>query len=254
MSKIMPLIAIAGAGLGIYFLYKHFNTKANFTTTRKNEYFNTGRSFDDIRVPIFNIPKPRNVHHAIGWTIPFVHDLPGVFPPSGNNRVSNDSYSNFDDTAREDGFAGLSRAYAGMMLPSTPMDSAVMPVSSTDPMVDAAIGDTDTVASIIVDPSSMHPHLINIENQILKIIISNTTSLNTILTNIDTIKQSISTYRHKLRLAYDQVAQRNITQVQFNQFLMQVVSDIATKLELPLKPQFTAILNRSPYIPSTPFI
>lgn len=254
MSKIMPLIAIAGAGLGIYLLYNHFkNSTAAFTTTKK-EYFNLGDAFDDVSVPIYNIPKPRNVKHAIGWTVPLVQDMPDVFPPSGEARVSNDSYSNFDDTAREDGFAGHSKAYAGLMLPSTPLDSAVMPVNSTSPITDAAIADTDTVPSVIVDPANMHPHIINIENQILKMIIANTSSLNTILTNIDTIKQSIHTYRHKLRLAYEQVQNRNITPIQFNQFLLQVISDISSSLELPLKPQFIAIMNSSPYIPVIPLM
>jgi hypothetical protein len=248
-SLIALSVTIALGGLGLYYLFNK-QKKALFTHTRKPkiEYFNVGRDFDDIKVPM--IHKHRNVLHKIGWTIPFTHQLgEDRFPPAGSVRVSNDSYSVFDDTAREDGFAGGAYAFAGSMIPSTPYSSDSLPVNSTDPVLDAAIADTDSVPSIIVDPHALTPKVIDLQNQILKMIIANTTSVNVILSNIDTIKQSISTYRHKLRLVYEQVQNRNITPIQLQQYLMQVISDISTQLQLPLSPQFTLMMNQSPFSP-----
>lgn len=247
----MTLAVVAAGGLGIYYLVEHFKNKQSFFTHTKKpkmEYFNVGRDFDDIEVPM--IHKHRNVLHKIGWTIPFTHQLEG-FPPADSVKVSNDSYSVFDDTARDDGFAGNAYAFAGSMIPSTPYTSDSLPVNSTDPVLDAAIADTDSVPSIIADPHTMTPKVIDLQNQILKMIIANTTSVNVILTNIDTIKQSIATYRHKLKLVYEQVQNRNITPLQLQQYIMQIISDISTQLQLPLSPQFTMMMNQSPYQPVT---
>jgi hypothetical protein len=247
----MTLAAIAAGGIGIYYLVEHFKQKnAFFTTTKKPkvEYFNVGRDFDDIEVPM--IHKHRNVLHKIGWTVPFTHQLEHRFHPIGDGvKVSNDSYSVFDDTAREDGFAGNAYAFAGSLIPSTPYSPDSLPVNSTDPVLDAAIADTDTVPTIIADPRDMAPKVIDLQNQILKMIIANTTSVNVILSNIDTIKQSIATYRHKLKLVYEQVQNRNITPIQLQQYLMQVISDISTQLQLPLSPRFVMMMNQSPYQP-----
>jgi hypothetical protein len=256
-KSLVPILTVALGGLGIYYLYNHFKSKSNFTTTKK-EYFNIGRDFDDIEVPLIPYPHKReNVHHKIGWTIPFTHELEDRFPPVGSIKVSNDSYSVFDDTAREDGFAGNTRAFAGILAqpgPMSPFDVENIPVNSTSPTVTAAIGDVDTTPALMIDPNVFTPRIIDAQNQVLKMIIANTTSVNTILTNIDAIKQMISTYRHKIRLSYEQLQQRNITPLQFQQFLMQIVAEITAKMELPLTPRFTAMLNRVPFVPVSPFM
>lgn len=129
------------------------------------------------------------------------------------------------------------------------------PVNSTDPVFDAAVADTDSIPSIVVNPGdTAMPHIIGVMNQVLKMIISNTTSVNTVLSNIDTIKQSIKRYGHKLHEAYRQVQIGNITPIQYNQFLMQVVSDVSNELQLPLNPTFAAQLNASPFQPISPAI
>lgn len=186
------------------------------------------------------------------------------------NRIGNNSYNLFNDNARGDGFAGaageiVQSPYSTPSSFNSPFSSqqqsqfvggqAPQPVNTTDPLQTAAIGDTSTVPTIIVDPPVPDDvRVINIENQILKMIIANTTSVRTILSNIDTIKDSIDTYRYKIHLTFQQLQLGNITPVQMNQFLTQVILEIATNLQLPLNPSFIMSLGAAPYVPVTPLL
>lgn len=198
------------------------------------------------------------------------HHLQGHPRLMGMNRVSNDSYNVFNDDTRGDGFAGAAgeipqSPYSTPDAFNSPFSSqqqsqfvggnAPPPVNSTDPLQTAAIGDTSTIPTIIVDPPMPDDiRVINIQNQILKMIIANTTSVKTILSNIDTIKDSIDTYRYKLHLTFQQLQLGNITPMQMNQFLIQVIQEIATNLQLPLKPEFIMQLGAAPYVPVTPLM
>jgi hypothetical protein len=137
----------------------------------------------------------------------------------------------------------------------TPVTPDPMPVNSMNPIMTAAIADTDTVPSILVNPSMIgDKKVISLENQILKMIIANAGNTNVVLTNIDTIKASIRHYRHRLESIQEQLTLGAVTPPMFHQFLMQVISDIAQKLELPMNPQFTAQMNAMPYVPASPMI
>lgn len=286
----LPIIAllVGVAGIVLYSTFKNKPVKSSLAEEELDHYTNSN-SFDPITVPRRDVIK-----HKMGWTIPnfdeikhptTIMDQDSITPYIPNYgqdlrhkpslaRVSNDSYSPYNDDERGDGFTAFARSYNaspgfGMPPPSIPINQyqepmssmsefgpdGPRPVNSTDPVFDAAVSDTDSIPAIMVDPNSMADiNIVNIQNQILKMIIANSTNVNTILSNIDTIKHSIRTYRHKLKGAYDQVQSGGITPIQLNQFLMQVISEISTHLQLPLSPQFTAQMNASPYQPVSPVI
>lgn len=254
--------------------------------------YTNSRSFDPITVP--NFRNKAKTLYKMGWVVPDFEDVsvtdvsqeamtpynPYYRRQLHRNpeltRVQNDSFSLFNDDARGDGFtSGLARsynAYSPQVPPghSVPIPinqdqqaamfnefgpNAPQPVNSTDPVFDAAVADTTSIPPVVVDPgNTVGAHVIGIQNQVLKMIIANTTSVNTILSNIDTIKQSIKQYGTKLRMAYEQVQVGNLSQDQFTQFLMQTVSDVANQLQLPLNPAFAATLSQSPFQPTSPAI
>lgn len=136
----------------------------------------------------------------------------------------------------------------------TPMSPDPLPVNSTNPIMTASIADTDTIPAILVDPGGPDNKVISLENQLLKMLIANAGNTNVVLTNIDTIKASIRHYRNRLKSIQEQMQMGSVTPPMFQQFLTQVISDIAQRLELPMNPQFTAQMNSMPYMPPSPMI
>ena len=95
-----------------------------------------------------------------------------------------------------------------------------------------------TTTSTSTTPATTDPKIVELQNKILKMIVSGTTNVSTVLSNMDTIKANILTYTAKLQLAQQQLDARVITPSQMDQYLSSIVQEIATNLQITLNPSF----------------
>lgn len=96
-----------------------------------------------------------------------------------------------------------------------------------------------TSTSTSTTPATTDPKILDLQNRILRMIVSRTSNVSTVLSNIETIKAEILTYTAKLQLAQQQVDARVINTLQLSQYLTQIAEDIATKLQIQLNPTAT---------------
>jgi hypothetical protein len=172
-------------------------------------------------------------------------------------RVSDDSYDAGDDDMRGDGFSGAYsvRSYdasvvdpnSGATQPTTTNSSStttggagcvqtqMCPTTSYwDPQVCACVpmstGQIGTVGG------TTNAAVTDLQNRILREIISRTSNVATVLGSIDTIKAAIATYGIKLQLAVQQQQAGVINDIQMSQYLSQIATDIGTQLQITLNP------------------
>ena len=103
---------------------------------------------------------------------------------------------------------------------------------------DATTDVTTTSSSTSTTPSTTDPKIVDLQNRILKMIVSRTSNVSTVLSNIDTIKASILTYTSKLQLAQQQVDAHVITTAQMSQYLASIAEEIAKNLQITLNPTY----------------
>lgn len=83
------------------------------------------------------------------------------------------------------------------------------------------------------------PDTTAIKQQILSMILNNASNITTVISNLETIKAKIETYTAQLELVLQQKAAKTLSQYQVDQYVKQLVIDIATALQIQLSPYFT---------------
>jgi hypothetical protein len=111
-------------------------------------------------------------------------------------------------------------------------------VANSDNAFKARAFETSTTTTTTPTPTTTDPKITDMQNRILRMIVSRTSNVSTVLSNIETIKAEILTYTAKLQLAQQQVDAHVISPLQLSQYLTQIAEDIATKLQIQLNPAY----------------